>query len=288
MFFNFFLVLATSFAWAMSFIFQKILVDVFDPISITFFRTSIASFCFYFTLIALKQTHDLFRYFQAEFILLGLVNLVVPLAFCTWSAKFISAGVIGSLMSCSGMVTLFLAHIMTDDEKLNWLKVFCFSIATLGVVLLYSQTPMTNLEDRRSVLLGYGLTIVATIGYAYSTIRLKKFRHTPIFITLFYLFFWSSVFLLPFVVILGNYPSYHEPVWLQMLALGLVSTALPFLFRQILIQRTSASFVSIIGYVIPLFTVGLGWLILNETFSLLMGVGLGLILISVYFASRSF
>ena len=77
--------------------------------------------------------------------------------------------------------------------------------------------------------------------------------------------------------------SWPLHIWKSVIWLGLISTGLAFCLRFYLIRNVGAGYASFVGYLIPLFSVVLGALILNEpvglpkiiaAFFILLGLGL--------------
>lgn len=71
-------------------------------------------------------------------------------------------------------------------------------------------------------------------------------------------------------------------VWLALIWLGAVSTALAFSLRYVLINRAGAGFMSNVGYLIPIVALAIGYFILGETISLTKILAMLVIIISLY------
>jgi len=71
-------------------------------------------------------------------------------------------------------------------------------------------------------------------------------------------------------------------VWLALIWLGAISTALAFSLRYVLINRAGAGFMSNVGYLIPIVSLLIGYFVLGESISLTKILAMAVILISLY------
>ena len=88
--------------------------------------------------------------------------------------------------------------------------------------------------------------------------------------------FWGSVWLLPMMFIYGNFQNLNfswQP-FIALIYLGIIPTGLAFSLRQILIRNAGSTFMMQVGYIIPIFGVFYGWLLLGEEigYSLIISV----------------
>ena len=81
----------------------------------------------------------------------------------------------------------------------------------------------------------------------------------------------------------GNFSNY-EPSYLPISAiiyLGIIPTGLAFSLRQVLIRNTGSTFMMQVAYLIPIFGIFYGWLLLSEPLKLSLFAGLILVIIGI-------
>ena len=83
-----------------------------------------------------------------------------------------------------------------------------------------------------------------------------------------------------------NLMSSHFSALAALIYLGLLPTGLAFLFRFYLIKQHGYTFLSQVGYLVPLFSVIFGAVLLDEQLTLSMISGLALILSGIYISGK--
>ena len=177
----------------------------------------------------------------------------LPFSLLSWAQQEIDAGLAAILMATMPLFTLLLAQIFTKDEKPTRYSVSGFAIALIGIVILFGPEKLASLADQS---LRQYAAMTAAMSYGVNAIVSKNLidlawqQSTAAFMTL--AFFMS----LPMLVWVDFKTVSAEPiVWSAVVYSGLVPTALASAIILVIIRRTSASFLSQINFLVPVFGV---------------------------------
>ena len=192
-------------------------------------------------------------------------------------------------MATMPITTILLSHFFLVDEKINQQKFIGFLISFFGVFILIYREDLfinnsfsTTLVSQLQVMLGSTLYSIAAIyGKKYKmTDPVSASAGTILFATFFMLiyliFIDESNVSIP--VLLVNY---------NILLLGILCTAIATIIYFQILQTAGASFLSIMNFLIPLWAILFGILILNDAFSWNYIFGLIIILSGIKLANST-
>jgi drug/metabolite transporter (DMT)-like permease len=178
---------------------------------------------------------------------------------------------------------ILVALIMTFifKEKLSPVTIFCLLMATAGIGLLYKGEDGATLS-----LVGTILVIISALTYAIYIVginrtRLKKMN--TIKVTFYVLLFGWSLFAVRSMIDGGilSPPADKWFLWGNLLALGLLPTAISLLTTTIAIQHIGSTSTAILGALEPATAIFFGITVFNETLTFRETCGLVLIIVAV-------
>lgn len=199
-----------------------------------------------------------------------------PFYLITWGQEQVDAGLAAILISIMPLMTMVLAHFLTDDERLNWNKVGGICMGLTGVIILFGFDKLLSLGDealRQYAILG------AAACYAVNVIIMKKLTHWPRYALISAILIVSFLAVFPFALVYEQ-PWTVAPTMRSLIALfllGILSSGFGSFLRFAIVERQGAGFISQINYLIPLMAVFWAWLFLAETPEPRAFVALGLI-----------
>ena len=266
--------------WASSFIALKLAMQDLEAYTVIFFRMIIASLCFiYFIKSFLK-----YEFSRRDIKYILLLAFFEPCLYFIFEAKVIqltTASQVGMITSLMPVITAmaagyFLKEIITKQLLLGSL------IAIAGVVWLSLQSttsvsapnPMLgNFFEFLAMVCGAGYTIVA---------RYLANRYSALFITAIQVFI-GTIFFFPFFLYEFYTTDFNFSMTsiLCVLYLGIVVTLAGYGLYNYALTKIEASKAAVFVYLIPVFTLILAFLILNEKLSLVELVASVIILIGV-------
>ena len=266
--------------WASSFIALKLAMQDLEPYTVIFFRMIIASLCFiYFIKSFLK-----YEFSRRDIKYILLLAFFEPCLYFIFEAKAIqltTASQVGMITSLMPVITAMAAGYFLKEIITKQLLLGSF-IAIAGVVWLSLQSttsvsapnPMLgNFFEFLAMVCGAGYTIVA---------RYLANRYSALFITAIQVFI-GTIFFFPFFL----YEFYNTDFNFSMtsilcvLYLGIVVTLGGYGLYNYALTKIEASKAAVFVYLIPVFTLILAFLILNEKLSLVELVASVIILIGV-------
>ena len=284
---NWFLLILLSAIWGGAFTLNKIALNTFTPEVIVAGRL-ISGSIFLVALIYFLYKKFTINISQINYYLfMSLVGIVIPFIAIITGQKNIDSAMAGILMATMPISTILLSHIFLEDEKMNQQKFIGFVISFLGVfVLIYRKDLFVNnsisetFESQLLVILG------ATL-YAFAAIYGKKYKITdPLSAstgTILFATFFMTIYL---IFIDQSNPSYSLLFLdINILLLGILCTAIATIIYFQILQTEGASFLSIMNFLIPLWAILFGIIILQDQFSWNYIIGLVVILFGIKLAN---
>ena len=230
-----------------------------------------------------RQQADLFTYWP-HLLLVGLLNTAVPFCLFNYSLLHIEAGLAAILNGTAPMFGMLVAFLYLK-EKISWLGLVGVLLGFAGVVLIsYAQAINAN----ASVVPVLAI-LLATLCYGVTACYLKKYlSHAKPFAIAGGSQFFAAIVLLPFALM--NLPqSIPSPTAIaSALVLAFACTGLAYVLYFDLIAKIGVSRALTVGYLVPLFGVIWGYVVLNETLTIRELAGGALIILGVMLATNVF
>ena len=257
------LLVCLSAIWGGSFLFIKIGVETVPAATMTLGRLAIAAVLL--VAVARMAGQNLPRGLRlwGLIALASLFGAALPFTLIAWGEEHIDSGLAAILMAVMPLTTLLLAHVFTKDEKMTPRKTLGVAMGILGLVVLIGPANLAVLgEDaiRQLAVAGgafcYGVNAVVTRSL---TGQPRRAMAAGLMIA-------STLMLLPISLMLDRpwtlSPSTESLV--SILVLAVLQTAIATLMMLALVRRQGASFFSQINFMVPLFGVLFGALVLLE------------------------
>lgn len=280
-----FLLILLAMIWGTSFLVMKIGVQYMPALSLTAVRLLAAAVFMVLAALAMRSRFPTGTVALGYCFVLAFFGNSLPFFLISWGVEGIASGRAAILMAVMPLATLVLSHFLTVGDTLRRHKLFGVILGFIGIIVLVGPSAVM---DTGGSLVHQLATAAGAICYAISVIIVQRMPPTPMMgrvaVTLLFaavqtvpVAFWLSGWTLPLVGL--------EGLW-QPLYLGVVSTALANLILFKLLSEREPSFVAFQNYLVPVFGVFWGALLLDETVSLQAMAALTLILIGIYIANR--
>ena len=259
--------IAAMLLWASSFIALKIAFRHYDPMVVIFGRMLVASICF---LAVSGRLRKGFNYHKGDYKPIFFMAFCEPCLYFLFEAK----AILNTSASQAGMVTAILpvlvmvAATVILKEKVtqrNWIGGF---LAVAGVCWLTLESAPA--EDAPNPVLGNFYEFVAMVcatGYVI-TLRHLTLRYSPFFLTAVQAVI-GTIFYFPFLFLPGTIlpTNFNFPSGMAIFYLGAVITLGAYGLYNYGLKYVSASKAAVYINLIPVFSVLLGWMVLDETFN---------------------
>lgn len=266
--------------WGASFLFMRVAAADVPPTVMVEVRLALGALVL---LPALWRSRALFPpKLWPKLALIGAINSAIPFLLFGWAAHSAPAGV--SAIS-NAMVVLFTALVgfAFFGETIGLRRGIAIATGLLGVVVLASGRSAGGAYVGMAVAAGVAASLLYGIGL--HLVRRHLSGLPPAALASASLFA-SALLVLPLA--LGDWPQHAVATqsWLAVAALGVLCTGFAYVLFYRLVARVGAGRTSTVTYLVPVFGVAWGWLLLGEALTPAMAVAALLILGSVAISQR--
>jgi drug/metabolite transporter (DMT)-like permease len=228
-----------------------------------------------------KQQSDLFAYWP-HLLFVGVINTAIPFCLFNYGLMHIEAGLAAILNGTAPMFGVLVAYLFLKEKIGAW-GLFGMLLGFAGLVLIsYEQSSGAGANTLPIVAI-----LGATLCYGLAACYLKaKLSHVRPFAIAGGSQFFTALVLLPITLV--NLPEAipSARAITSALILAFVCTGFAYVLYFDLIAKVGVSRAMIVGYLVPLFGVIWGFIVLNETLSTFELLGGLLILLGVMLATN--
>jgi drug/metabolite transporter (DMT)-like permease len=268
--------------WASSFVALKVAFRAYDPMVVIFGRMAVASLCF---LLLCRWSFKRVGFQWSDLKSILFMAFCEPCLYFLFEAQAIShttasqAGMITAMLPI--LVALVAGWLLKESVgRFTWLGSL---LAVAGVCWLTLES-VPSMDAPNPVLGNFCefLAMVCATGYTIALKRLTQ-RYSPFFLTAMQAFV-GSAFYLPFLFLPSTrLPLQFEPAaGMAVIYLGAVITLGAYGLYNFGLKHIPASRASTYVNLIPVFSVVMGWMLLDESFSLAQCLAALLVMAGVY------
>lgn len=201
--------------------------------------------------------------------------------------QYTSATNTGWIISITPLVTVVLSFLFLK-EQIGKFEIAGIIVATTGILLLVSHGKLTNLDWLKST--GDWLILISAHTWAIYTVATRDLTRSqsPLIVTIGVLI-PTAVLMLAYMLFTADWEKLlHLPgqVYVALLVLAILATALAHWFWQEGVRGLGASRAGIFLYLEPIATTTLAVPLLNEQFGVFTAIGGALVLGGVYLAQQ--
>lgn len=283
---NLLLLLVLGTIWGSSYLFIKIAVGEVPPLTLVAGRLLLAAMILWLVMFASRQTMPRRRSLWVAYAVMGFFSGTLPYTLISWGEQYIPSGLAALLQATMPIFTVLMAHVAIGDERLRPSSVLGVAAGFAGVGVLLLPDLRQGLQ---ASLWGQLAIVVSSISYAGASVfaRIRLRGQPPMASTTGQLTMGAALTLpLAFIFERPLDLSPSLPVWGAWLGLILLGTVIAYVIYYALLERTGATFVSMVTYVIPVNGLLLGALILGEALMLNVVLSAALILAGVMLVRR--
>ena len=284
-----------GFFWGSSYLFIKIGVDAgLAPFTLVALRLLIGGVLLAAVVAVAREPLPREARTYGHLITLGFFSVALPFALITWAERSVDSALAATLTSAVPLFVIPIAAVMLVDDRVTLNKVVGVSIGMAGVVLLVGFDPA---QLGKADLTPELALIGAALSYALGGVYARRFVHglRPMIPALFQVLFamiMSAVAAFAFEDPLGEVLSVPFEAFVAVAWLGLIGSGIAYLLFYRLLGRWGPTRTSLVAYLLPVWGIALGWLVLHEQISsgLVLGTALvigGIALVNVNRAGLS-
>ena len=267
--------------WGASFLFIRVAVPALGPFPLVEARVTLAALALLLYGVALGRLPKLRAHWR-RFLVLGLVNSAIPFSLIAFAEIELTASLAAILNSTTVLFTAVVAVLWTG-EALTSGKLFGVVLGVVGVAVLVGWDPVPLTA---TVLLSVGAMLLASLSYALGATYAKRaFADLPpTTMAVGQQAGATAILLVPAAVSLPE-RSVSVVVGLAVLGLALLSTAVAYLLYFRLIENVGPTSTVTVTFLVPVFGLLFGVVLLDEPFGVGTLLGLATVLLSVAFVT---
>ncbi|NRB17648.1 MAG: DMT family transporter [Rhodobacteraceae bacterium] len=280
---NWIKLLALGLIWGASFMFISVALRDMGPLTIVAGRVGLGTLVLLvvlrmrgITLPSVKTPNG--RLVWASAAAMGLFSSALPFALLSWGQKYVASGFAGVCMAVVPLFVLPLAHFLVPGERLTLQRGISFLIGFAGVVILIG-TDALRLVGSDYEALARIACLAASLCYAAGAIITRLCPKTDMLSLSAAALLSATVIIVPFALVIEGIPAMPSALSLvAILYLGLFPTALAQVLLVQVIRDAGPSFMSLVNYQVPVWSVLFGVVLLNEILPPQLYLSLALIL----------
>ena len=272
--------------WGSAFFNIKIATYTYDTVTLVFVRVffaliALAFYCSYKNIKIMAFSKDWKLY-----AIVGLCNIVIPFLLIAYGTNKVQSYLAAILMSTTPLSGTILAHFFTKNEKLNFLKLVGVVMGFAGVVFLFFDKLVISESNFIYALIILSGSTFYVIGGLLTLRFLKTKGNENVAVST---VLWSLIFLFPFCLLQEPWvnlkPSLESTI--ALIYLGIFPTGFAWMLRFHLLTKVGLVFQTQVAYLIPLFGVFFGYLIMNEQITWRVLVSLIIIVSGIYIVKKN-
>jgi len=282
--FDYFILTLLALIWASAFFNIKIATYSYGPLTIAFLRIFLGAIPVVLLCYVKNIKIEAFSKDWYWFASIGIINLVIPFFLIAYGVKNVQSNLAALLMASTPLSASVLAHFFTKNEKITLVKTIGILLGFSGIVFLFSDNILINKNNFVSALLILcGSTFYVIGGLLTLKISNKKNENVTASILI-----WGSLILLPISFFIEQ-PWNLSPrldSTISLLYLGVFSTGIAWLLRFYILKHNGLVFQAQVAYLIPIFGVILGFLILGELITPKVIISMLAVIIGIYIVKK--
>lgn len=271
--------------WGSTWLFIRIGLDSLTPILSAGLRFTLASL---FVLVLMKYNKILLQRDSLSiklYFVLAFFSYVIPFGLVYWAEQYIPSGLASIIFAVMPFGVILFTKLFIPKAEIKIVQIIGVLVGFLGIIIIFSEDLTFDLSNN---LLGMIAVFLSAMMQAAIAVTIKKhgghlnplsMNFVPLLIA--GLFMMSVAF---FLEDSSTWKFDHNAI-ISVTYLALFGTLVTFTTYYWLLKRMNIIILSLSTFITPIVAVILGWLILNEKFSLQELIGSGMVLIGILFAN---
>jgi drug/metabolite transporter (DMT)-like permease len=260
---DYLLLVALGAVWGSSFMLIKLALATIPPLTVATGRVAIGALALILVVAVQRQSWAATRRSWLLLGTMGVLGNVIPFSLINWGETRIDSGLAAILMSTVPLATIVLAPAFVRDEPITMGKIAGVILGMLGVMVLIGPGALTGSHGE---LLGQIAVTAAAVSYALNGLVARQLPQMPVAVMSAGALVCATIAGLPLTLAVDQ-PWQLAPSSLSLAALvglGVINTAGGYLLLFWLTKRTGAGFASFNNFLVPLFGLAWGILLLSE------------------------
>lgn len=195
---------------------------------------------------------------------IGAMSTALPFMAISWGQIHVTAGFAGVAMASVALMVLPLAHLLVPGEAMTIRRTLGFLVGFAGVCVLIGPGAFSA-SGAEGELAGRLACLFGAACYAVSSVTMRRLPPVdPVGLTAMTLVIGAAIVVAASLATEGAPPAVSARGWALIALLGLVPTAAATHLRTLVIRSAGPAFMSLTNYMVPLWAVLLGVVLLGE------------------------
>lgn len=258
------LFVALGFMWGSSYLFIKIAVDSFGTFTLIALRLLIGAAFLWLVMRQSRTPLPRERRIYGHLIVMACVNIALPFTLITWAEQSVDSALAAILNSTVPLFVIVIAPLFLPEEPIRVNGVVGLAVGFIGVVLLVSPGLASATGDLWGSLALLGSSLTYAMGNVYNR---RNVRGLPPLIPAVFQVTFALVLVGTLALVLERPWETATPdlgAWFSVAWLGIFGSGLAYLVYFRLLGRWGATRTALVAYLLPVFGIVLGFIVLNE------------------------
>ncbi len=273
--------LALAFMWGSSYLFIKLAVDSFGTFTLVALRLLIGAAFLWVVLRASRTPLPRERRIYGHLIVMSVINIVLPFSLITWAEQSVDSALAAILNSTVPLMVIVIAPMFLPEEPIRINGLVGLAIGFAGILVIVSPGLVGATGNVAGELALLGSSLTYAIGNVYNR---RNVRGLPPLIPAVFQVTFALVIVGLLALVLERPWDTARPdleAWFSVTWLGILGSGMAYLLYFRLLGRWGATRTSLVAYVLPVFGIVLGFLVLQEPIDATLLLGTGLVIAGV-------
>ena len=278
---------ALGFMWGSSYLFIKLAVDDFGTFTLVAFRLLVGALLLWTVVRIAKQPLPRERRIYGHLLVMAIINITIPFLLITWAEQSVESSLAAILTSPVPLFAIVLSSLFLADEPMRVNGVVGLVIGFIGVVIITSR----GLTGAGSSVIGELALLGAAFSYACGAVYSRRNVRglAPMIPAVFQVTF--AAIITGTIALLFEHPWTATPdaqAIFSILWLGILGSGLAYLAVFRLFAAWGATRTTLVAYLIPVWGIALGYLVLQEPVDARIIIGTGLVITGIGVVNSKF
>ncbi len=271
--------------WGSTWMFIRIGLDSLTPLVSAGLRFCLASILI-FGLMKIRHIRlQLDKLSIRLYFLMGLFSFVIPFGLVYWAEQYIASGLASVLFAVFPFFVIIFSRFAFPKEASDLFKIFGVILGFCGIFFIFIDDISLDIDED---FWGMSAVLVSAIMQAGIAVTMKKYgKHlNPLSMNLIPLGIAGVILsILGFAFENTSRLIFDTKAIVSITYLALFGTLITFTTYYWLLKQINVVILSLSAFITPIIALFLGWLILNELFTLTDLTGSALVLLGILFAN---
>lgn len=268
--------------WGMSFVWTKIVLEFYAPITTIFLRLIISSTILYIVLKLSKQLQTVKNEHYGLFMISALFEPLLYFMGENFGLREVSSTVASVIIATIPVITPVFAHYILK-EKVTIYNILGIIISFIGIIVMIFDRNLNFTASPKGIALLF-VAVFSTIGYAISIKKLAIHYQSPTIITfqnIIGVFYFLPLFMyFDMNEFLAIRPSFKAVA--SLFELAIFASSLAFICYIHVVSKIGVSRANIFTNLIPIVTAVFSYFLLDESFNIAKIIGITIVIGGVF------